>query len=339
MSEPAESTFLALQTAVAGRFSLERELGRGGMGIVYLAHDVLLERPVAIKLLAPTLGASAEMRRRFVREARIAAQCFHPHIVPIHAVEESGQLAFFVMAYVQGETLAERLHRVGPLHRDMVRGIARDIGWALSYAHERGVIHRDVKPENILIEDGTERALITDFGIALRDDPSRSQSGEVAGTARFMAPEQALGENVDGRADLYALGVTLYLAATGHHPFEGRSTIAVIAQGDAGTVPTVWIALHGLDRDSARVCGRRDPRATVPSDSYGIAGVAPCCRGARTRSRVATSTRCPHLGGDARAPRRGHVRQRPCATRRRVGTRSRSFASCDNHSCTRIHSS
>lgn len=234
-----ETTFLSLQTAVAGRFSLERELGRGGMGIVYLAHDVLLERPVAIKLLAPTLGASAEMRRRFVREARIAAQCFHPHIVPIHTVEESGDLAFFVMAYVQGETLADRLHRVGPLQPDMVRRIARDIGWALSYAHERGVIHRDVKPENILIEDGTERALITDFGIALRDDPTRSQSGEVAGTARFMAPEQALGQDVDGRADLYALGVTLYLASTGHHPFEGRSTFAVIAQGDAASVPSV----------------------------------------------------------------------------------------------------
>src|SRR5687767_2727940 len=107
----AASEFLALQAAVAGRFSLVHEVGRGGMGIVFLAHDVLLERPVAIKLLSPALSARLEMRRRFLREARIAAQCFHPHIVPIHAVEEAGELAYFVMAYVRGETLAERLHR------------------------------------------------------------------------------------------------------------------------------------------------------------------------------------------------------------------------------------
>lgn len=118
MTPPTD--FLDLQTAIAGRFSLDRELGRGGMGIVYLARDVMLERPVAIKLLLPELAKRPEMRRRFLREARIAAQCFHPHIVPIHSVEESGELAFFVMAYVRGETLAERLQRAGPLNADAV---------------------------------------------------------------------------------------------------------------------------------------------------------------------------------------------------------------------------
>ncbi len=235
---PTDPTFIALQTAVAGRFSLESELGRGGMGIVYLARDVILERPVAIKLLTPALAAREDMRRRFLREARLAAQCFHPNIVPIHEVAESGDLAWFVMAYVPGESLAERLRRVGPLPADEVRRIGREIGWALAYAHERGVVHRDVKPENILLEQGSDRALIADFGIAVTESGPH-HSGEVAGTARYMAPEQALGETIDGRADLYALGVTLYVAATGSYPYDGATSMAVLAQQSSSAAPSV----------------------------------------------------------------------------------------------------
>lgn len=237
-SAPIDPSFIALQSAVAGRFSLESELGRGGMGIVYLARDVILERPVAIKLLAPALAAREDMRRRFLREARLAAQCFHPNIVPIHEVAEAGDLAWFVMAYVAGESLADRLRRVGPLPAEDVRRLGREIGWALAYAHERGVVHRDVKPENILIERGTGRALIADFGIAISHH-GPSQSGEVAGTARYMAPEQALGETVDGRADLYALGVTLHVAATGTYPYDGQSLVAIVAQQSAQPAPSV----------------------------------------------------------------------------------------------------
>jgi eukaryotic-like serine/threonine-protein kinase len=233
-----DPSFLALQSAVAGRFSLESELGRGGMGIVFLARDVILERPVAIKLLAPSLAARADMRRRFLREARLAAQCFHPNIVPIHEVAEAGELAWFVMGYVPGETLADRLRRTGPLPASSIRRIGREIGWALAYAHERGVVHRDVKPENILLEQGTDRALIADFGIAVADSGPHA-SGEVAGTARFMAPEQALGEAVDGRADLYALGVTLYLAATGTYPFETGTALALVVQQSMQRAPSV----------------------------------------------------------------------------------------------------
>lgn len=245
MSTAPDPAFVALQTALAGRFSLESEIGRGGMGIVYLARDVILERPVAIKLLAPAIAARTDVRRRFLREARIAAQCFHPNIVPIHGVEESGDLAWFVMAYVPGETLADRLRRVGRLPAESIRRIGREIGWALSYAHERGVVHRDVKPENILLEHGTDRALIADFGIAFHEGTSASRlggtlsSGEVAGTARFMAPEQALGEPVDGRADLYALGVTLYLAAAGRYPYDGNSAFAIMAQQSVARAPSV----------------------------------------------------------------------------------------------------
>ncbi len=277
----ADATFIALQRALAGRFSLERELGRGGMGIVYLARDVLLERPVAIKLLAPTLGARDEMRRRFLREARIAAQCFHPHIVPIHEVAESGELAWFVMAYVQGETLADRLRRAGPVPAEMLRRIGREIGWALSYAHERGVVHRDVKPENILLERGSERALIADFGIAWHDPAAGAgegvlASGEVAGTARFMAPEQAMGERVDGRADLYALGVTLHLAATGRYPFDGASALAVVAQQVGTRAPAVRARAPQVDEavgDAIDRCLELQPEARFASAAEFVAAL------------------------------------------------------------------
>lgn len=238
---PTDPTFIALQTAVAGRFSLESELGRGGMGIVYLARDVILERPVAIKLLTPALAAREDMRRRFLREARLAAQCFHPNIVPIHEVAESGDLAWFVMAYVPGESLADRMRRVGPLTAEEIRRIGREIGWALAYAHERGVVHRDVKPENILLEQGSDRALIADFGIAVTESGPH-HSGELAGTARYMAPEQALGAAIDGRADLYALGVTLYVAATGKYPYEGATSVAILSQQTAN--PAVPVRSH-----------------------------------------------------------------------------------------------
>ncbi|MBL0938252.1 MAG: serine/threonine protein kinase [Gemmatimonadaceae bacterium] len=260
-----DPAFLALQSALAGRFSLESELGRGGMGIVFLARDVILERPVAIKLLAPAFGAREDMRRRFLREARVAAQCFHPHIVPIHEVAESGELAWFVMGYVQGETLADRLQRIGPLPPDAVRRIGREIGWALSYAHERGVVHRDVKPENILLEQSTGRALIADFGIALPDRATHA-SGEVMGTARFMAPEQALGDAVDGRADLYALGVTLYLASTGHYPFEGASAMAVVARQTTARAPSVRQLAPGLPHALGNAIDQC--LAPVPDDRY-----------------------------------------------------------------------
>ncbi len=273
MTSP-DLAFLALQAAVAGRFSLEQELGRGGMGVVYLARDVQLERPVAIKLLAPHLAARDDMRRRFLREARTAAQCFHPHIVPIHEVAEAGDLAWFVMGYVPGETLAERLRRAGPLTAEQLRRVGREIGWALAYAHERGVVHRDVKPENILLEQGTGRALITDFGIAWQEPRAGSgtstpATGEVMGTARYMAPEQALGEVLDGRADLYALGVTLYVAATGRHPYEGRNAIAVMVQQQ--TQPAASVRQHAPRLPAALADAIDQCLAPAPADRFASA--------------------------------------------------------------------
>ena len=229
--------FLQLQEVVAGRFSLEREIGRGGMGVVYLARDVALERPVAIKVLAPSLATRPAMRERFLREARTAAQCFHPHIVPIHAVESCNDLAWIVMAYVRGETLSDRLRREGPLPPEEVRRLGREIGWALSYAHQRGVVHRDIKPANLLIDASTGRYVLADFGLAHAHDALSIHASPVAGTARYMAPEQAAGNAVDGRADLYALAVTMYVAASGRAPSSAGEFQLAPALSDVSPLP------------------------------------------------------------------------------------------------------
>src|SRR3978361_892265 len=158
--------FLDSQTALAGEYSLQRELGRGGMGIVYLARDVQLDRDVAIKVLPSHLARTAESRERFVREARTAAGLSHPHIVPIHRVGEAGGFVFFVMSYVAGGALGEAPRREGPPPPPEAMRVLREVAWALAYAHGRGIVPRDVKPDNILLEANTGRAMVTDFGIA-----------------------------------------------------------------------------------------------------------------------------------------------------------------------------
>ncbi len=228
---PPGSELLALQEAVAGRYAVERELGRGGMGVVFLARDLALDRLVAIKLLPRALAASPDLRARFLREARTAARLSHPNIVPIHSVEESDGLVFFVMGYVAGETLGERIRNHGRRPAAEVTQVVREVAWALAYAHRQGVVHRDVKPENILLERDGGRAMVTDFGIAhVSGDAPDTPAGQVIGTARAVSPEQAAGEPVDGRSDLYSLGVTAYLAATGEWPFDGESAAAILAQ-------------------------------------------------------------------------------------------------------------
>jgi eukaryotic-like serine/threonine-protein kinase len=214
-----DNEFIDLQEALAGEYSLERELGRGGMGIVYLAREVQLDRLVAIKVLPATLAERHDIRERFLREARTSASLSHPNIVPIYRVGERSGFVFFVMAYVHGETLGERIRRSGPLAPAIVTRLVREVAWALAYAHGRGIVHRDVKPDNILIEAGTERALVSDFGIALgREGDVGTVAGQVMGTLRYMSPEQAAGEPLDGRSDLYALGVVAHLALTGVLP-------------------------------------------------------------------------------------------------------------------------
>ena len=231
MTHPhADRLFLDFQSAVAGRYSLERELGRGGMGVVYLAREVRLDRPVAIKLLPPSKAADPRLREGFLREARTAAKLSHPNVIPIFAVEEIGEFVFFAMAYVEGETLTERVRRRGPLSPSDGSRLLRDVAWALAYAHAQGVIHRDVKPDNILLES-TGRVLVADFGIAgVVAGAAGLDTGEIIGTPEFMSPEQALGEAVDARSDLYSLGVVGYFALSGTLPFEAEKATEVLAK-------------------------------------------------------------------------------------------------------------
>jgi serine/threonine-protein kinase len=240
MTVHALPEFVALQRVVAGRYSLERELGRGGMGVVFLARDVALDRSVAIKLLPPALAAVPGLRDRFLREARTAAKLSHPNIVPIHLVEEQDDLVYFVMAYVNGESLGERIRRRGALPPSQVARIVQEVAWALGYSHNHGVVHRDIKPDNILMEQGSERAMVTDFGIArVVEADTATAKGELLGTVHYMSPEQATGEPVDGRSDLYSLGVTAFHALTGKLPFESENLPAIIHQHVTKPAPRV----------------------------------------------------------------------------------------------------
>ncbi len=278
MTTTPSREFLDLQEALAGEYSLQRELGRGGMGIVYLARDVQLDRDVAIKVL-PAHLAGAETRERFVREARTAAGLSHPNIVPIHRVGEAGGLVFFVMSYVEGETLGERLRTRGPLPPDEAARIMREVAWALAYAHGRGIVHRDVKPDNILLEAGTGRALVTDFGIAHREDMDRgTDPGKIMGTAHFMSPEQAASAPIDGRSDIYGLGVVGYLAVSGRLPFEVSNVPALLVRQATEAAPSVSRSAPGIPTALGAAidrCLARNPADRFPDGEALAAALAP----------------------------------------------------------------
>jgi predicted Ser/Thr protein kinase len=279
MMQPS-AEFLDFQAALAGEYSLQRELGRGGMGIVYLARDVQLDRDVAIKVLPAHLARTVESRERFVREARTAAGLSHPHIVPIHRVGEARGFVFFVMSYVEGETLGERLRARGPLPPADAMRVLREVAWALAYAHGRGIVHRDIKPDNILLEAGTGRALVTDFGIARVDahDGPVTDPGRVMGTAHFMSPEQAANEPVDGRSDLYALGVVGYLAVSGRLPFEAPNLPALLVRQATEVPASVLHVSPGLPAALGAAidrCLARDPANRFGDGEALAAALAP----------------------------------------------------------------
>jgi serine/threonine-protein kinase len=257
MTGPVAPELLALQQAVAGRYSIERELGRGGMGIVFLGRDVALDRPVAIKLLPPQLAAQGALRGRFLREAQMAAKLSHPNVIPIYSVEQVADFVFFVMAYVEGQTLGQRLRERGPLNPAEGVRMIREVAWALAYAHLRGIVHRDIKPDNILIEQDTGRHLVSDFGIARATDTSGGTAvGEVLGTAQYMSPEQACGEKVDGRSDLYSLGGVAYYALSGRLPFDAPEVPALLAMHIAKPAPPLASVAPGVPRQLAQAIDR-----------------------------------------------------------------------------------
>jgi serine/threonine-protein kinase len=278
-----DADFVLLQQALHGEYALERELGRGGMGIVYLARELALDRPVALKVLPPALAARDDVRERFLREARTAAQLSHPNVVPIFRAEERGGFAFFAMAFVDGETLGQRVRRSGPLAPPAAAKILREVAWALGYAHSRGIVHRDIKPDNILLDRDSGRALVTDFGIAhlAKDASSLTEAGLVLGSAHFMSPEQASGENMDGRSDLYSLGVTAWFALTGRLPFDAESVQAIMAQQITRPPPPLDVA-----GAPPSLCGAIERRAIRDG------------RGARRGARRRRARRGAHSGGD-----------------------------------------
>ncbi len=228
MTSPTVDTN-AFSDALAGQYRLEREIGRGGMGVVYLARDLKLDREVAIKTLPYHLAADVSIRERFLREARTAAALTHPNIVAVHRADELGAYVFFVMGYVEGESLAHHVGTHGPYAPARLLPILLDVVSALGYAHSRGVVHRDVKAENILLDESGSRAMVTDFGIArVAQSKQLTQTGTVLGTVFYMSPEQVAGEELDGRSDLYSFGVLAFFALTGRFPFESETPSAVL---------------------------------------------------------------------------------------------------------------
>ena len=246
-----ESLASRLADVLSGSYEIEGEIGRGGMGIVYSARDVKLKRRVAIKVLPPDLAFRDEIRARFSREAQTAARLSHPHIVPIHSVGEDGGLVYFVMGYVDGESLAARLRRRDRLPIEEVRRIMKETADALGLAHAMGVVHRDIKPDNILLEGTRRRVMVTDFGIAkaLTSDGGGTLTGTgvAIGTPAYMSPEQAAGErDIDVRSDIYSLGVVGFEMLTGELPFKAATVAGILLKQVSEPVPDI----SPLRRDS-----------------------------------------------------------------------------------------
>ncbi|MBC7843315.1 MAG: serine/threonine protein kinase [Gemmatimonadaceae bacterium] len=248
----------ALSQSLGERYLIVRELGRGGMGTVYLARDRRLDRPVALKVLPAEYAADPDLRERFLRETRMAAGFSHPNIVPVFAIEDTEDVLAFAMGFVEGESLASRVTVNGPMQqRDAVR-LLQDVGYALAYAHGRGVVHRDIKPDNIMIERATGRALVMDFGIAraitpVSDKPGLTRVGEVVGTPEYMSPEQAAGDAVDGRADLYSLGLVAWFAMAGRTAVTGESTQRILVKQLTEAIPSLSSVRADLPASLAEV--------------------------------------------------------------------------------------
>ena len=286
MTESIDFMLNDLRAALAGLYDIEAPIARGGMALVYLARELGLDRPVAIKVLHSDLARDEANRIRFLREARTVAQLTHPNIVPIFTVGEFDGFVFFAMAYVTGETLAQRVTSRGPLDPHTAGRVLCDIGEALDYAHARGVVHRDVKPDNILIDAASGRALLSDFGIAHASPPKTSSRqlgrpsaprGLVVGTAAFMSPEQASGDLVDARSDIYSLGVVAYYALSGRLPFQASTDLGFLAQHISDPAPKIATVVPLVPPRFAQIvdrCLSKEPWARYPDAAALVRAVA-----------------------------------------------------------------
>jgi tRNA A-37 threonylcarbamoyl transferase component Bud32/tetratricopeptide (TPR) repeat protein len=301
--------FARLEAALTGRYTIERELGRGGMALVYLAQDLKHHRRVAIKVLHPELAAALG-QERFLREIRTAASLNHPHILPLHDSGEAAGFLYYVMPFVDGESVRDRLNRDRQLPIEDAVTIAGEVANALSYAHSHDVVHRDIKPENILLSGG--EAVVTDFGIAGAIDAAGgarlTQTGIVLGTPAYMSPEQASGELVlDGRSDVYSLGCVLYEMLAGEPPFTGATGQAIIAKRFTDPVPSAR-RLRGtvpvpVDRAIAKALARApaDRFATTQqfADALRASGSAPPGTTAGQAPGTAADEEVPEAGRNA----------------------------------------
>jgi hypothetical protein len=254
----------ALETQLRGQYRVIRLLGRGGMGAVYLAKDLTLEREVAVKVVR-TASHDHETYDRFRREAKTAARLSHPNIVPLHSFGEVEGMPYFVMGYVRGESLAARLQRDGKMSEEEGLRLVAEIADALDHAHRQGVVHRDIKPDNVLIEDESGRAMLTDFGVAkaLGRGETMTLSGGVLGTPQYMSPEQAAGQgDLDGRSDIYSLGVMAYAILSGRLPFEGTTAADVLTRHLTQEPPSLRSLNANLSHSTAQAverCLAKDP--------------------------------------------------------------------------------
>ena len=308
-----------LAAALGDAYTIEGEIGRGGMGVVYRARDERLQRRVAIKVLPPELAFQQDIRERFTREAQTAARLGHPHIVPIHTVGEGMGLVYFVMGYVDGESVAARIRRRGKLPVDEVRRIMAETADALSAAHAVSIIHRDIKPDNILLEGPRGRVMVTDFGIAKALSSSSGATltgaGVAIGTPAFMSPEQAAGEReIDGRSDIYSLGIVAYQMLTGELPFSAPTVAGILMKQITEVAPDVRARRGDVPEDLALAvsrCLEKDPENRWPTadglrrglESRVVAGYQPTGVGWRAASRRETVPRTAPAA-DA-SPRRG----------------------------------
>jgi len=257
-----------LGRGLSGRYTLERELGEGGMAVVFLAHDLRHDRPVALKVLKPEISAEVGAER-FLREIKLAARLTHPHILPVYDSGEAEGLLFYVMPNMEGQSLRERLDRERQLPLELALRVARDVASALDYAHRQHVLHRDVKPENILFNEGN--VMLADFGIgkALSGGKSITQTGMFVGTPSYISPEQAAGEtSLDGRTDLYSLGCVLYEMLAGEPPFTGATAQIIISKRFASPIPKVRAARdvpEAIDEAVTRALAR------TPADRFSSA--------------------------------------------------------------------
>ena len=321
-----------LSEALGGLYTIEGEIGRGGMGVVYRARDEKLKRRVAIKVLPPELAFQADIRARFTREAETAARLSHPHIVPIFSVGEGAGLVYFVMGYVDGESLAARLRRRGKLPADEARRIMKETADALSAAHALSVIHRDIKPDNILLEGTRGRVMVTDFGIAKAISSSSggtlTSAGVAIGTPQFMSPEQAAGEKeIDGRSDLYSLGVVSYQMLTGDLPFNAPTVAGILMKQITEVAPSVNDTRPDAPEDlvlAVARCLEKDPENRWPSadalrralenrtvTGYRPTGALRARPAAGTRGGAAPGDGSPAVAGRHSPPRRALDRAAP----------------------------